>query len=91
VLRRIFGPERDEIREGWRKLNNDELHNMLSSLNIIRIIKQRRTRWAAHAARMRGKRNAYRALMGKPKGTRPIGRHGRKWEDNIKENLGEIE
>jgi hypothetical protein len=68
VLRRIFGPKRDEVTGDWRKLHNEELHNLYSSPNIIRMIKLRRTRWAGHIARMGEKRNAYRILVGKPEG-----------------------
>jgi hypothetical protein len=60
VLRRIFGPKRDEVTGGWRKLHNEELHNLYSSPNIIRMIKSRRMRWAGHVARMGENRNAYR-------------------------------
>jgi hypothetical protein len=66
VLRRIFGPKRDEMTGGWRKLHNEELHNLYSSLNIIRMNKSSRMRWAGHVARMGEKWNAYRILMGKP-------------------------
>jgi hypothetical protein len=59
VLRRKFGPKRDEVTEGWRKLHNEELHNFYASPSIIRIIKSRRMRWAGHVARMGDKRNAY--------------------------------
>jgi hypothetical protein len=90
VLRRIFGPKRDEVTGGWRKLHTEELHNLYPSLNIIRIIKSRRMRQAGHIARMGEKRDAYRILMGKPEGKRPLGRPGRKWEDNIKMNLREL-
>jgi hypothetical protein len=65
VLRRIFGPNRDEVTGGWRKLHNEELHNLYSSPSIIRIIKSRRMRWADHVARMGKKRNEYRILVGK--------------------------
>jgi hypothetical protein len=68
VLRRIFGPKRDEVTGGWRKLHNEELHDLYSSPSIIRIIRSRRMRWAAHVARMGEKRNAYRLLVGKPEG-----------------------
>jgi hypothetical protein len=67
VLRRIFGPKRDEVTGGWRKLHNEELHNLYSSPSIIRI-KSRRMSWAVHAARMEAKRNAYWILFGKPEG-----------------------
>jgi hypothetical protein len=72
---RIFGSKRDEVTGGWRKLHNDELHSFYSSPNIIRMIKSRRMRWARHVARMREKRNAYRILVVKPEGKRPLGRH----------------
>jgi hypothetical protein len=68
VLRRILGPKRDEVTGGLRKLHNEELHNLYSSSNIIRIIKSRRMRWAGHVARMAEKRNAYRILVGRPEG-----------------------
>jgi hypothetical protein len=74
VLRRIFGPKRDEVRGCWRKLHNEELHILYSSPSIIRIIKSRRMRWARHVARMGEKRNAYRMLVGNPEGKRPLGR-----------------
>jgi hypothetical protein len=75
---RIFGPKRDEVIGGWRKLH-EELHNMYSSLSIIRIIKSRKMRWAEPVARVGKKRNAYRILVGKPEGKRPLGRPGRRW------------
>jgi hypothetical protein len=71
VLRRIFGSRRDEVTGDWRKLHNEELHNLYSSPNIITVIKSRRMRWAGHVARMGAKRNAYRILVGKPEGKRP--------------------
>jgi hypothetical protein len=74
VLRRIFGPKREEVTGEWRKLHNEELHNLYSSPNIIRMIKSRRMRWAGQVARMGEKRNAYRILVGKPEGRRPLGR-----------------
>jgi hypothetical protein len=90
VLRRIFGPKRDEVREGWRKLHNEELRDLYSSPSIIRIIKSRRMRWAGHVARMGEKRNAHRLLVGKPGGKRPLGRPRHWWVDNIKMDLEEI-
>jgi hypothetical protein len=63
VLTRIFGSKRNEVTGGWRKLHNEELHNLYSSPSIIRMIKSRRIRWAGHVARM-GKKNAYRVLGG---------------------------
>jgi hypothetical protein len=74
VLRRIFGLKRDEVTGEWRKLHNEELLDLYSSPSIIRIIKSRRMTWAGHVARMGKKRNAYRILMGKPEGKRPLGR-----------------
>jgi hypothetical protein len=87
---RIFGPKRDRVTGGWRKLHNEELHNLCSTPSIIRIIKSRRMRWAGHVARMREKRNVYRLLVGKPKRKRPLGRPRRRWVDNIKVDLLEI-
>jgi hypothetical protein len=72
VLRRIFGPKRDEVTGEWRKLHNEELRDLYSLLSIIRMIKSRRMRWAGHVARMGEKRNAYRLLVGKPEGKRPL-------------------
>jgi hypothetical protein len=68
VLRRIFGLKRNEVTGEWRKLRNEELHDLYSSPSIIRIIKARRIRWAGHVVRMREKKNAYRLLVGKPEG-----------------------
>jgi hypothetical protein len=91
VLRRIFGPKRDEVTGGWRKLHNEELRNWCCSPSIIRMIKSRRIRWAGHVARMGEKRNAYRLLVGKPEGKRPLRRPRRRWVDNIRMDLAEIE
>jgi hypothetical protein len=90
VLRRIFGPKRDGVTGGWRKLHSEGLHNLYSSPSIIRLIKSRRMRWTGHVARMGEKRNAYRILVGKPEGNRPLGRPRRRWVDNIKIDLREI-
>jgi hypothetical protein len=90
VLRRIFGPKRDEVTGEWRKLHNEELRDLYSSPSIVRIIKSRRMRWAGHVARMGEKRNVYRLLVGKPEGKRPLGRPRRMWVDNIKMDLGEV-
>jgi hypothetical protein len=89
VLTRIFGPKRDEVTGGWRKLHNEELHNLYSSPSIVTMIKSRRMRWAGHVARME-KRNAYRILVGNPEENRPLGRPRRRWVDNIKIVLREI-
>jgi hypothetical protein len=82
VLRRIFGLKRKEDGS-WRKLHNDELHNLYSSPNIVRVIKSRGLRWAGHVARMGEGRGIYRVLVGKPESKRSGGRPKRKWEDNI--------
>jgi hypothetical protein len=90
VLRKIFGPKRDEVMEEWRKMLKEELHDLYSLPSIIRIIKSRRMRWAGHVARMEEKRNAYMLLVGKPEGNRPLGKPRRKWVDNIRMDLGEV-
>jgi hypothetical protein len=90
VLRRIFGPKRDEVTREWRKLHNEELHDLHSLPSISRVIKSRWMRWAGHVARMREKRNAYRLLVGKVEGRRPLGRPRRRWVVNIKMDLGEV-
>ncbi|KAJ4426538.1 hypothetical protein ANN_27352 [Periplaneta americana] len=87
---RIFGAKRDEVTGKWRKLHNTELHALYSSPDIIRNIKSRRLRWAGHVARMGESRNAYRVLVGRPEGKRPLGRPRRRWEDNIKMDLREV-
>jgi hypothetical protein len=78
------------VTGGWRKLYNEELHNLYSSPSIIRIIKSRRMRWAGHAARIGEKRNVYRLLVGKPEGKRLLGRPISRWIDNIKMDLLEV-
>jgi hypothetical protein len=83
VLRRIFGPKREEDGSR-RKLHNDELHSLYSSPNIVRVIKSRRMRWVGHVVRMGEGRGVYRVLVGRPEGKRPLGRPRRRWEDNIK-------
>jgi hypothetical protein len=90
VLRRIFGPKRDEVTGEWRKLHNEELRDLYSSPSIIRVINARRIRWAGHVARMEENRNAYRLLVGKPEGRRPLGRPRRRWVDNIRMDLVEV-
>jgi hypothetical protein len=91
MLRRIFSLKRDEVTGGWRKLHNEELHNLYSSPNIIRLINSRRLRWAGHVARTGENRNAYRILVGKLEGKRPLRRSRRRWVDNIKIDHREIE
>jgi hypothetical protein len=88
VLRRIFGPKRDEVTGQWRKLHSGELHNLYSSPDIMQI-KSRRMRWAGHVARMGGGRTVYRVLAGKPEGKRPLGRPRSRWEAGIKWTLGD--
>jgi hypothetical protein len=90
VLRRIFGPKRDEVTGDWRKLHSGELHNLYSSPDIIRQIKSKRMRWAGHVACMGEGRNMYRVLVGKPEGKRSLERPRRRWEDGIKMDLREI-
>jgi hypothetical protein len=90
VLRRIFGPKGDEAMGDWRRLHNEELNDLYSSPNIIRVIKSRRMIWAGHVARMGVKRSAYRILVGRSEGRRPRGRPRRRWEDNIKMDLEEM-
>ncbi|KAJ4436836.1 hypothetical protein ANN_16968 [Periplaneta americana] len=90
VLRKIFGAKSDEITGELRKLHNTELHSLYSLPDIIRNIKSRRLRWAGHVARMGESRNAYRVLVGRPAGKRPLGRPRRRWEDNIKMDLREV-
>ena len=90
VLRRIFGPKRDEVTGEWRKLQNEELNNLYSSPNIVRVIKSRRMRWAGHVARMGEGRGVYSVLVGKPEGRRPLGRPRRRWEHNIRMDLWEV-
>jgi hypothetical protein len=89
VLRRIFGPKREEDGS-WRKLRDDELHNLYSSPNIVRVIKSRRMRWAGHVARMGKGRDACSVLVGRPEGKRPLEKPRRRWEDNVKLDLREI-
>jgi hypothetical protein len=91
VLRRIFGPRRDEVTREWRKLHNEELSDLYSPPNIVRVIKLRTMRWAEHVAHMGERRGIYRVLVGKPDGKRPLGRPKRRWEDNIKRDLQEVE
>jgi hypothetical protein len=91
VLRRIFWPKRDEVTGVWRKLHNKELHDLYSSPTILHAIKSRRMRWAEHVAQVGEGRGVYRVLVGNLEEKRPLGRPRRRWEDNIKRNLQEIE
>jgi len=90
VLRRIFGPNRDEITGEWRKLYKEALNDLHSTPNIIRVINSRRTIWAEHVARMGERRNLYRVVVGKPEGRRPYGRPKHTWKDDIKLDLQEV-
>jgi hypothetical protein len=90
VLRRIFGPKRDEVTRESRKLHNEELHNLYSSPDIIRQVKSRRMRWEGHVAHMGEERKVYKVLVGKPKGKRPLGRPRRRWEDRVRMDLRKI-
>jgi len=90
VLRRIFGSRRDEVTGEWRRLHNEELNDLYSSLNILRVIKSRRMRWAGHVARMGEERGVYRVLVGKPEGRRPLGRPRRRWVNSIRTDLQEV-
>jgi hypothetical protein len=89
VLRKIFGPKREEDGS-WRKLHNDELHDLCSSPNIVMVIKSRRMRWAGHVAHMGEGRGVYRVLVQRPEGKRPLGRPRHRWDNNIKMYLREI-
>jgi hypothetical protein len=91
ALRRVFGPKRNEVTGDWRKLHNEELNYLYSLPNIVRVVKSRSMRWAGHVARMGEGRGVHRVLVGKPEGKRPLGRRRRRWEDNIKMDLNEVE
>jgi len=90
VLRRIFGPRRDEGMGEERRLHNEELNDLYSSPNIVRVIKSRSMRWAGPVAHMGEERGVYRVLLGKPEGKRPLGRPRRRWVDNIRVDLQEV-
>ena len=90
VLRRIFGLNKDEVTREWRKLNNEELNDLYSSPNIVRVIKSRIIRWAGHVACMGERRGVYRVLVGKLEGKRPLERPRSRWEDNIKMDIEEV-
>jgi hypothetical protein len=87
VLRRIFGPKRDEVAGEWRKLHNEKIKGPYYSPNIIRVIRARRMRWVGHVAYMGERRDVYRILVGKYEGKRPLGSPRCRWEDNIKMDL----
>ena len=91
ALRRIFGLKKNEVTRKWRKLHNEELNDLYSSPNIVRVTKSRRMRWAGHVARMVERRGIYRVLVGKPERKRPFGRLRRGWEGNINMDLQVVE
>ena len=86
VLRRIFGPRKDEVTEEWRRLHKEELNDLYSSPNIVRVIKSRRMKWA----RIGEESGVYRVLVGKPEGKRPLGKPRCRWVDNIRMDLQEV-
>jgi len=90
VLRRVFGPKRDEVTGEWRKLHNEELRDLYSLPNIVQVVKSRRMRWVGNVARMGERRGVHRVLVGKPEGKRPLGRPRRRWDDNTKMDLREV-
>jgi len=90
VLRRIFGPRKDEVTGERRRLHNEELNDLYSSPNIVRVIKSRRMKWAGHVARMGEERAVYRVFVGKLEGRRPLGRPRRRWVDNIRMDLQKV-
>ena len=90
MVLRIFGPRRDEVTGEWRRLLNEELNDLYSSPNIVRVTKSRRMRWAGPVARMSEERGVYRVLVGKPEGKKPLGRPSRRWVDNIRMDLQEV-
>jgi hypothetical protein len=90
VLRRIFGPKRDEMTGGWSKVYNEELHNLCYLSSMIRMMKSGRMRWAGHVSRRGPKRHACRILRGKPDGKKPLGKPSHGWVDNVEMDLEEI-
>jgi hypothetical protein len=89
VLRKIYGSKTKEVAQGWRRQRNEELYNLYASSNIIRVNKSR-LRWEVHVARMRKMKRAYSILVTKPEGKRPLGKHMRRWGDNITMDVKEI-
>ena len=90
LLRRIFGPRREEVTGEWRRLHNEELNDLYCSPSIVRVMKLRRMRWAGHVARMGEEMRAYRVFVGQPEGKRPLGRPRHRWVDNIRMDLQEV-
>jgi hypothetical protein len=91
VLRRIFVPKRDGVTRDWRKLHTEELNDLYSLPNIIRVVNSRRMRWAGHVALMGESRSVYRILVGKSERKKPLGKPRHRWEDNIKMDLQDVE
>jgi hypothetical protein len=89
VLRRIFGPKREEVAGGWRTLHNEELHSLYTSPNVITVIRSRRMRWVGDVTRIGDIRNAYKILVGKTEDKRPLGKPRRRWENNNGMDLSE--
>ena len=90
VLRRVFGPKRDEVTGEWRKLHNEGLSDLYSLPNIVRVVKSRRMRWSGHVVRMGEGRDVHRVLVVKLEGKSPLERPRCRWEDNIKMDLQEV-
>jgi hypothetical protein len=90
VLRRVFGPKRNEVTGKWRKLHNEELNDLYSLPNNLRVVRSRRMRWAGHVARMGEERGVHRVLVGTPEGKMPLGRLRRRWEKNTKVDVQEV-
>jgi hypothetical protein len=90
LLRVIFGPKKDEVTREWRRLHNEDLYDLISSPNIMRVVRSRRMRWAVYMARTGNRRGAYRVSVGRPEGKRPLGRARIRWEDNIEMNLQDV-
>jgi hypothetical protein len=89
VLRRLFGPKRDEVTGKWRRLHNEKLYGLYCSPNIVWVIRSRRMRWTGHVARMGDKRGAYNVLVGRPEGKRSLSRPRLSWKNNMKIDLQE--
>ena len=90
MWRKLFGPKRDDVEREWRKLHNEELTDLYSSPNIVRVIKSRRMKWTGLVARMGERRGVYRVLVGKPERNKLLGRPRRRWKDNIKMDFREV-
>jgi hypothetical protein len=90
VLRRVFGPKRDAVTGGWRKLHSEEPSDLYILPNLVRMVKPRRMRWVGHVGRMGERRGVHRVLVGKPEGKKPLGRPRRRWDLNIKIYLQEV-